>query len=306
MKALIYISDAQTAHLKLVQYGHQLFKDVTVFTSQKGNFSNLPPLSQPISSFNVEDHPNAHREAFDVMIEKVKPQVILALDQTFQRDLLPRIAFKHQMFYMNEVREISLKEDQILIQKPLYTSKIFAEIEVSKKPCVFLMQSSELPEISANLSTPALEEISLKSSSEPFLKIEKQQLSTRKSLTQASTVVSGGRGLKEAQNFKLLEELAQVLKGAVGASRAVVDMGWVPHDMQVGQTGKSVSPNLYIACGISGAIQHLVGMQNSKTIVAINSDPHASIFKKSDYGLVGDLFELIPALTQEIKAQKQR
>jgi electron transfer flavoprotein alpha subunit len=194
-------------------------------------------------------------------------------------------------------------------RRPVYSGKAYAEVQakgdspvfISLRPNVF---SAAQPDDSANPETAKLA-VSIQPDEIKARVTETQKaVSETVELSEAEIVVSGGRGLKGPENFHLVQELAKALGAAMGASRAVVDAGWVEHQFQVGQTGKVVSPVLYIACGISGAIQHLAGMSSSKYIVAINKDPDAPIFKIADYGIVGDVFQVLPLLTEEVKKLK--
>ena len=206
--------------------------------------------------------------------------------------------------------EIGLDEaGNLKVKRPMFAGKVYAEVVFSdRKPQMASVRPNVLGLPEADESRKA-EVVKVDVQVGPddiglevvdFVEVGGGKID----LTEAEIIVSGGRGMKGAENFKILEELAEVLGGVVGASRAAVDAGWRPQSDQVGQSGKVVSPNLYIACGISGAIQHLAGMGTSKVIVAINKDPEAPIFKKADYGVVDDLFKVVPALTEEVRKLK--
>jgi len=242
--------------------------------------------------------------------EQESATLVLAAASALGKDVCARLAARLNAASACDLTEIDWTPDGGLTAlRPVYSGQARAGVSVpggtrtvaTLRPNVFPAPAADASREAATLESIAcpLDVESLR------VRTVRVQLPEKKELdvAEASIVVSGGRGLKEASNFSLLRELAAALGGAVGASRAVVDEGWIPHAHQVGQTGKVVSPQLYIACGISGAIQHLAGMSSSGTIVAINKDPEASIFKVATYGIVGDLFEIVPALTKAVQAQ---
>ncbi|HZY46347.1 MAG TPA: electron transfer flavoprotein subunit alpha/FixB family protein, partial [Candidatus Bathyarchaeia archaeon] len=193
--------------------------------------------------------------------------------------------------------------NDLVATRPAYAGKVLLKVKMGGSPKIATLRPNVFTaKESSPARNPSVESISF---AKPNSGISVKEFVThgakKQDLTEASVIVSGGRGMGGPENYKILEELADVMGGVVGASRASVDAGWRPHSDQVGQTGRTVSPTLYIACGISGAIQHRVGMVNSKVIVAINKDPEAPIFGFADYGIVGDVFEVVPALTQEMR-----
>ena len=218
------------------------------------------------------------------------------------RDLAPRVAAKLGVGVAADLTDLSVDGDAIVATRPVYAGKALQQVRVTAQPAVLSLRPNVFtPDQSASSVKP--ETLSVTAGGRVRVREIKPAPAGTLDVAEAQVIISGGRGLKEPANFKVLEELAQAFGGraAVGASRAVVDAGWRAHADQVGQTGKTVSPSLYIAVGISGAIQHLAGMRTSKVIVAINKDKDAPIFKIADYGVVGDLFEIVPRLTEEIR-----
>jgi electron transfer flavoprotein alpha subunit len=237
------------------------------------------------------------------VVSKNNPTAVLATANSANRDSLPRVAAQTKSGVASDCTELTLTSSEVTARKPLYSGKVSAK--VSFKNCntkIVLMRPNQLPIEAVSAANCAKSEVATPAGTGKS-KVEevKKSNSGRPDLTEANIIVSGGRGLQGPENFKLLEQLADVLNATVGASRAVVDAGWVSHSYQVGQTGKTVAPSLYIAAGISGAIQHLAGMSSSRVVVAINKDPEAPIFKKATYGIVGDALEILPLLTAEMK-----
>jgi electron transfer flavoprotein alpha subunit len=220
------------------------------------------------------------------------------------KDLAPRVAARVGAGLVSDVVKLGVDGGRLKARRPMYAGKAFATVEWTGEPQMATLRPNVFPlsppEAARKFET-VTPSVDVANQRAKVVKVE-ATASGKIELTEAQIIVSGGRGLKGPENFKLVEELAAALGAAVGASRAIVDAGWVDHHFQVGQTGKTVSPSLYIAAGISGAIQHLAGMSSSKVIVAINKDPDAPIFKVADYGIVGDVFEILPRLTEAVKA----
>jgi electron transfer flavoprotein alpha subunit len=224
------------------------------------------------------------------------------------RDLAPRVAAKLGVSLASDVTGFEIHGDSVTARHPAYTGKVVVTLRLTGTPALLSLRPGSITpaeqprQARVETAEPAMDPATAR----VVVTELSQRASTRLDLGEASIIVSGGRGLRAAENFKLVEDLAEAIgNAAVGATRAVTDDGWRPPTDQIGQTGRLVSPDLYIAVGISGAIQHLAGMRTAKTIVAINKDKDAPIFKVADYGIVGDLFEVVPRLTEEIRKARK-
>jgi electron transfer flavoprotein alpha subunit len=242
--------------------------------------------------------------ALAAVVSQASPAAVLLTSTAENKEIAARLAVKSESGLLYDA--VDLAADGTATQQ-IFGAAITVTSKVSKgTPIITLRPNSFAPEQSAGAAELVTVDVEL-SDADKAAKITDtvvEEKGSRPQLADASVVVSGGRGIGKAENFEIIEKLADSLGAAVGASRAVVDAGWVDHQMQVGQTGVTVSPQLYIAVGISGAIQHRAGMQTSKTIVAINKDPEAPIFELADFGVVGDLFQVAPQLTEEISKRR--
>ena len=230
-------------------------------------------------------------------------EVVFVPATAMGKDLAPRVAVKLDAGFASECTSLTVEGGEIIATRPIYAGKALTQLKITSVSKVFTLRPNVFVAGESNGTVASVEPVPIDLNEKDLACVAKEtkQTSGKLDVAEADIIVTGGRGLKGPENFGMIEQLAEVLGGAVGASRAVVDAGWRPHDEQVGQTGKTVSPSLYVAVAVSGAIQHLAGMSSSKYIVAINKDKDAPIFQAASYGIVGDAFEIIPALTAEVK-----
>jgi electron transfer flavoprotein alpha subunit len=279
--------------------------DASVNLAEYGADKIINAQSDLLSSYSSEGYSAVVAQ----VAQKVQPRFLLGSASSMGRDLLPRVAAKLGVGLAQDCVEAHVVDGQQLeCVRPIYAGKAYARVRLLMTPAMATLRpnvfSLGAPDAGRSAETEAFVPELTADQLHAAVKETQKSAGQKIELTEASIIVSGGRGVKGPENFPLIQQLADTLGGAMGASRSAVDAGWIDHQHQVGQTGKTVSPTLYIACGISGAIQHLAGMSSSKYIVAINKDPEAPIFNVADYGIVGDLFDVVPVLTQAVKDLK--
>jgi len=253
-----------------------------------------------LTNYSTEGYAHVLKQIAD----SVNPSVIILSASAMGRDLAPRLAAKMDIPLFSDITVMTVQDGAITITRPIFAGKVLMIAKATKTPMMVTLRPKMFPAESLDGCQSTIESfpVNIPAGTIKAKMVEFKAVGAGKvDLTEADIIVSGGRGMKGPENFNLIEELAAVFGGVNGASRAAVDAGWRPHSEQVGQTGKTVSPNLYIACGISGAVQHLAGMSSSKFIVAINKDPDAPIFKVANWGIVGDALQVLPVLIKAVK-----
>jgi electron transfer flavoprotein alpha subunit/NAD-dependent dihydropyrimidine dehydrogenase PreA subunit len=294
-------------HLSAIVVGSQIKKKAALLAEYGADIAYV--VDNEIFSHSLDD---IYAKAIVQIIHKIKPEIFLAGGTSFGRTLMPKVAAILKTGLTADCTELNISQDDRSLHqtRPTFGGNILATIVTQNampqmatvRPHVFKKQK-----VQKKNSDFKVEEINIKEQNfkSVFEIIGKEKDTDEKiNLSDFNVIVSGGRGIGDPKNFEMLKELAALLNGALGASRAAVDSGWISYPHQVGQTGRTVNPKLYIACGISGAIQHLAGMQTSDIVIAINKDPEAPIFKIANYGIVGDIFEVVPKLIERIKNKK--
>jgi electron transfer flavoprotein alpha subunit len=298
------LADQTGQALTAILFGHQV-KDAAVQLTLRGADRAIVIDDLSLAHF-IDD---LYADLLAEWIRKEQPQIVLGSATFYGKALFPRVAALADCGLVADAGSVTIKDGHVTAIKATYGGKAFTEYTLADhRPAIISIRPKSCEEAAPRGGTGPVEVCS--ADGVPPAKIavvaSEEGGAGTVNLNEADIIVSGGRGLKTPENYKLVEDLAQVLGAASGASRAIVDAGWVPYAKQVGQTGKTVNPKLYIACGISGAIQHLVGMQSSRVIVAINKDPDAPIFNVASYGIVGDLFEYLPEITRHFREKLGR
>ena len=301
------LADQRGVELAAVLIGNDLEKEAADCIARG---ADKVYLAQDESLVDFLDEP--YSRIISRLIREWKPEIVLTGATSIGRSLIPRVAAEINTGLTADCTGLTIDEDRgLLLQtRPAFGGNIMATIvcedfrpQMATVRHKVMKEAAPDPERSGEIIRIEVKPEELLSRTRFLESVD--ELGYAVNIAEADIIVSGGRGMKGPENYAILQELAGLLEGAVGASRAAVDAGWIPYSHQVGQTGKTVQPRVYIACGISGAVQHLVGMQSSDIIIAINKDPDASIFTVATYGLVGDLFEIVPALIKNLKARKK-
>lgn len=312
---------AEHANGKIKKYSLELAGKASELAKQTGGALTAVFIGEGVEAFAKEmghygvskvvtaSHPelknysgDGYSKVLGDIIKQENPDVVLGTASSFGKDLLARTAMHLGAGLASDCTDMRIENGKLAVRRPVYAGKAIIDVVPEGKPQMATSRPNTYPVPAPQSDSPtnvafAADPGVIKAKVKELLEAEAGMLD----LTEAERIVSGGRAMAAKENFKLLTDLAKVIGASVGASRAAVDAGFASHDHQVGQTGKTVNPTLYIACGISGAIQHLAGMRTSKVIVAINKDPEAPIFSKADYGIVGDLFKVVPILTEQFK-----